>query len=61
LYSLTYPFIIFDKIASILKNFLVSVTYVLTTKKIQKKNMKIIMTKSQFSIFQEKVVSQIDR
>ncbi|MDU1265246.1 MAG: hypothetical protein E6970_05400, partial [Peptostreptococcus sp.] len=32
LYSLTYPFIIFDKIASILKNFLVSVTYVLTTK-----------------------------
>ena len=29
---MTYPFIIFDKIASILKNFLVSVTYVLTTK-----------------------------
>ena len=32
LYSLTYPFIIFDKIAGILKNSLVSVTYVLTTK-----------------------------
>ena len=31
---MTYPFIIFDKIASILKNFLVSVTYVLTTKKL---------------------------
>ncbi|KXB69809.1 hypothetical protein HMPREF3183_01518, partial [Peptostreptococcus anaerobius] len=29
----TYPFIIFDKIAGILKNSLVSVTYVLTTKK----------------------------
>ena len=34
LYSLTYPFIIFDKIAGILKNSLVSVTYVLTTKNI---------------------------
>ncbi|MDU5350990.1 MAG: hypothetical protein E6147_08335, partial [Peptostreptococcus sp.] len=38
LYSLTYPFIIFDKIASILKNFLVSVTYVLTTKIIHGSN-----------------------